>query len=193
MAARSSRDAPTSHPLAEQRAFLEESMSRYGKAVYTYAYRLTGSESDARDLAQEAFIRVFRAWRSFRPGSSFLAWIFRILTNLHRDELRKRKGRYLEELPDEQTRPRRGSNTTFSVTPIEEYHAQQLDAHLEEALAELSPEQRQVVVLADIEEYQYQEIAEIVGCSIGTVRSRLHRSRALLRQALQRRESTGMS
>ncbi|HEV3195408.1 MAG TPA: sigma-70 family RNA polymerase sigma factor, partial [Candidatus Cybelea sp.] len=71
----------------EQRAFLEHAMEQYGKATYNFAYRLTGNEPDARDLTQEAFIRVFRAWRSFRPGTSFLSWIYRIVTNLHRDEL----------------------------------------------------------------------------------------------------------
>ena len=84
----------------EQRAFLEHAMEQYGKATYNFAYRLTGNEADASDLTQEAFIRVFRAWRSFKPGTSFLSWIYRIVTNLHRDELRRRKGRYQEEIPE---------------------------------------------------------------------------------------------
>jgi RNA polymerase sigma-70 factor (ECF subfamily) len=78
----------------EQTAFLERAINDYGKATYNYAYRLTQNEADARDLTQEAFIRVYRAWRSFKPGTSFLSWIYRIVTNLHRDELRRRKGRY---------------------------------------------------------------------------------------------------
>ena len=76
-------------------------MQTYGKATYNFAYRLTGNEPDARDLTQEAFIRVYRAWRSFRPGTSFLSWIYRIVTNLHRDELRRRKGRFQDEIPED--------------------------------------------------------------------------------------------
>src|SRR5476649_905476 len=92
----------------EASEFLERAMDQYGKATYNFAYRLTGNESDARDLTQEAFIRVFRAWRSFQPGTSFLSWIYRIVTNLHRDELRKRKGVFVEPLPEDnqpQSRP----------------------------------------------------------------------------------------
>ena len=74
----------------------KHAIERYGKATYNFAYRLTGNEADASDLTQEAFIRVYRAWQSFKPGTSFLSWIYRIVTNLHRDELRRRKGRYHE-------------------------------------------------------------------------------------------------
>ena len=77
---------PPEPPTQEATEFLERAMDQYGKATYNFAYRLTGNEADARDLTQEAFIRVFRAWRSFRPGTSFLSWIYRIVTNLHRDE-----------------------------------------------------------------------------------------------------------
>lgn len=171
---------------AEQTAFLERAIDEYGKATYNFAYRLTENEADARDLTQEAFIRVFRAWRSFEPGTSFRSWIYRIVTNLHRDELRRRKGRYLEEIPEDNAPQAFGGSRPLAVTPIDDM----VDAHLSEdlarSLARLPPEQRQVVLLADIEEYSYQEIADMVGCSIGTVRSRLHRARALLRKLLQR-------
>ena len=86
--------------LWSSRAFFEHAIEQYGKATYNFAYRLTRNEADASDLTQEAFIRVFRAWRSFKPGTSFLSWIYRIVTNLHRDELRRRKGRYQEEIPE---------------------------------------------------------------------------------------------
>ncbi len=173
-------------PTPEQTAFLERAMGQYGKATYNFAYRLTGNESDARDLTQEAFIRVFKAWRSFQPGTSFLSWIYRILTNLYRDELRRRKGRFQEELPEDNAPQEFAGQRPMAVTPIEDYVERQLSEPLSRALAQLSAEQRQVVVLADIEEYSYQEIAEIMGCSIGTVRSRLHRARALLRRLVER-------
>ena len=177
---------PVEPPSDEASAFLEQAMDQYGKATYNFAYRLTGNEADARDLTQDAFIRVYRAWRSFQPGTSFLSWIYRIVTNLYRDELRRRKGRFQEEIPEDNAPQEYGGQRPMAVDPIEDYVAGQLGEPLAKALAQLSPEQRQVVVLADIEEYSYQEIADIMGCSIGTVRSRLHRARALLRRLVTR-------
>ncbi len=180
---------PAEPPTPEQAVFLETAIERYGKATYNFAYRLTGNESDARDLTQDAFIRVYRAWRSFQPGTNFLSWIYRITTNLHRDELRRRKGRYLEEIPEDNAPQEFGGGRPLAVTPIDDYVEQQFSENLSTSLAALPAEQRQVVILADIEEYSYQEIAEIMGCSIGTVRSRLHRARAVLRRLLSQRQS----
>ncbi len=173
-------------PAAEQGAFLERAMQQYGKATYNFAYRLTGNEADARDLTQDAFLRVYKAWRSFRPGTSFLSWIYRIVTNLYRDELRRRKGRYQEEIPEDNAPQEYAGQRPLAVSPIEDYVERQFSEPLSRALGQLSPDQRQVIVLADIEEYSYQEIAEIMGCSIGTVRSRLHRARGLLRRLIDR-------
>jgi len=173
-------------PSADQTAFLETAMQQYGKATYNFAFRLTGNEADARDLTQDAFIRVYRAWRSFQPGTSFLSWIYRIVTNLYRDELRRRKGRFQEEIPEDNAPQEFSGQRPLAVNPIDDYVERQLSEPLSKALAQLSAEQRQVVILADIEEYSYQEIAEIMSCSIGTVRSRLHRARALLRRLVDR-------
>lgn len=170
----------------EQAAFLERAFEQYGKATYNFAYRLTRNEADARDLTQEAFIRVYRAWRSFKPGTSFLSWIYRIVTNLHRDELRRRKGRYQEEIPEDNQPQEFGGGRPLAVEPIEEYVEGQLSEPVSRALDALSVEQRRILVLADIEECSYQEIADIVGCSIGTVRSRLHRARGQLRKLVIR-------
>jgi RNA polymerase sigma-70 factor (ECF subfamily) len=170
----------------EQAAFLERAINEYGKATYNYAYRLTQNEADARDLTQEAFIRVYRAWRSFKPGTSFLSWIYRIVTNLHRDELRRRKGRYQEEIPEDHELQEYGGGRPLAVEPIEEYVESQLSEPVSKALADLATEQRQIVLLADVEGYSYQEIAEIAGCTVGTVRSRLHRARGQLRGLLTR-------
>jgi RNA polymerase sigma-70 factor (ECF subfamily) len=170
----------------EQTAFLESAINEHGKATYNYAYRLTQNEADARDLTQEAFIRVYRAWRSFKPGTSFLSWIYRIVTNLHRDELRRRKGRYQEEIPEDHELQEYGGGRPLAVEPIEEYVDSQLSEPVSKALADLTTEQRQIVLLADVEGYSYQEIAEIVGCTVGTVRSRLHRARGQLRGLLDR-------
>jgi RNA polymerase sigma-70 factor (ECF subfamily) len=173
--------SPITAPSPEQIEFVERAMATYGRQTYNYAYRLTGNESDARDLTQEAFIRVFRAWQSFREGTSFLSWIYRIVTNLHRDELRKRKGVFVEPLPED-NQPQSRPGLDSSHDPIASLHERQLSPVMERALKAMSYDQRVVVVLADIDEYSYQEIADIVGCSIGTVRSRLHRSREQLRR-----------
>jgi RNA polymerase sigma-70 factor (ECF subfamily) len=173
---------PADPPSTEQSAFLERAIEQYGKATYNFAFRLTGNEADARDLTQDAFIRVYRAWRSFQPGTSFLSWIYRIVTNLYRDELRRRKGRFQEEIPEDNAPQAFGGQRPLAVNPIDDYVEGQLGEPLARALQRLSAEQRQVIVLADLEEYSYQEIADIMGCSIGTVRSRLHRARALLRR-----------
>jgi RNA polymerase sigma-70 factor (ECF subfamily) len=159
-------------------------MATYGRQTYNYAYRLTGNEPDARDLTQDAFIRVFRAWRSFQPGTSFLSWIYRIVTNLHRDELRKRKGVFMQELPDDNMPHEQPTNPAHN--PIEQLHERELSSAVQNALGQLTPDQRAVVLLADIEERSYQEIADIMGCSIGTVRSRLHRARLQLRKLIPR-------
>jgi RNA polymerase sigma-70 factor (ECF subfamily) len=170
----------------EQQAFLERAIEQYGKATYNFAYRLTGNEADASDLTQEAFIRVFRAWRSFKPGTSFRSWIYRIVTNLHRDELRRRKGRYHEEIPDDNEPQEFGDGRPLAIEPIEEYVEGYLSEPVAKALADLTDEQRQIVLLADLEGCSYQEIGEIVGCAVGTVRSRLHRARERLRNLLNR-------
>jgi RNA polymerase sigma-70 factor, ECF subfamily len=182
-----SSGGPSAHP-SEQDAFLEHAIEQYGKATYNFAFRLTHNEADARDLTQDAFIRVYRAWRSFQPGTSFLSWIYRIVTNLYRDELRRKKGRYQEEIPEDNVPQDFAGGRPLAVTPIEDYVEGQLSEPLARSLERLSRDQRQVIVLADIEEYSYQEIAEIMGCSIGTVRSRLHRARALLRRLLLKQQ-----
>src|ERR1700724_4493459 len=105
----------------EASAFLEQAMDQYGKATYNFAYRLTGNEADARDLTQEAFIRVYRAWRSFQPGTSFLSWIYRIVTNLHRDELRRQKGRFQEEIPEDNAPQEYGADKPPAGYPVEDY------------------------------------------------------------------------
>lgn len=180
-------------PTPEQITFVERAMEQYGRQTYNYAYRLTGNEPDARDLTQEAFIRVFRAWESFREGTSFLSWIYRIVTNLHRDELRRRKGIFTQPLPEDNQPQERGTGDE-GHDPIAQIHERQLSATMERALVSLTLDQRAVVLLADVEERSYQEIADIIGCSIGTVRSRLHRARAQLRKSvLQERERQGKS
>ncbi|MDQ2818578.1 MAG: sigma-70 family RNA polymerase sigma factor [Candidatus Eremiobacteraeota bacterium] len=176
---------PVAPPTPEQIAFVERAMAQYGRQAYSYSYRLTNNESDARDITQEAFIRVFKAWRSFQEGTSFLSWIYRIITNLYRDELRRRKGVFTQPLPED-NQPQDRPAEREAHDPIAAIHEHQLSTVMERALRHLTPDQRAVVLLADVEEYSYQDIADTIGCSIGTVRSRLHRARAQLRRLVSR-------
>jgi len=169
-----------------QTEFLERAVEQYGKATYNFAFRLTHNDADARDLTQDAFLRVYRAWRSFKPGTSFLSWIYRIVTNLHRDELRRQKGRYLVEIPQDNEPQTSAANRPLAENPIDDLVEGYLSEPVSKALAALSSEQRRIIVLADIEECSYAEIAGIVGCSVGTVRSRLHRARSQLRKLVIR-------
>src|SRR5580700_12173564 len=115
----------------EQREFLEHAIGQYGKATYNFALRLTHNEADASDLTQEAFIRVYRAWRSFKPGTSFLSWIYRIVTNLYRDELRRQKGRYQEEIPEDNAPQEFRGERPLAIAPIDEY----VEGHLSEPVS----------------------------------------------------------
>ncbi|HTX59947.1 MAG TPA: sigma-70 family RNA polymerase sigma factor, partial [Verrucomicrobiae bacterium] len=130
---------PFDPPSPEQSAFLERAIEQYGKATYNFALRLTRNEADARDLTQEAFIRVYRAWRSFKPGTSFLSWIYRIVTNLHRDELRRRRGRYQEEIPEDNAPQEYAGDRPLAVAPIDEYVEGHLSEPVSRALDGLAP------------------------------------------------------
>src|SRR5271165_4388021 len=129
--------SPNEPPSPDQTAFLERAIEQYGKATYNFAYRLTGNEADARDLTQDAFIRVYRAWRSFKPGTSFLSWIYRIVTNLYRDELRRQKGRYLEEIPEDNAPQEFAGDRPLATAPIDDYVEGQLSEPVSRALEAL--------------------------------------------------------
>lgn len=161
----------------------DEVVREYSPQVYRLAYRLTGQEADAQDLTQEVFIRVFRSLDSYRPGT-FSGWLHRITTNLFLDQVRRTKrqrtwalGQYESDTPRAAHRdePERG------------FEMANLDLDIQAALAALPPEYRVAVVLRDIEDLSYEEIADVLGISLGTVRSRIHRGRARLREALPHR------
>jgi RNA polymerase sigma-70 factor (ECF subfamily) len=152
--------------------------------VFRLAYRLTGNVHDAEDLAQEAFVRVFRALGSFQPGN-LDAWIHRITVNLFYDQVRHNSKIRMEPVGEDAERV----SDTYE-TPERQFEMRNLDRDVQQALDSLSPEFRVVVVLCDIQGLSYEEIAEITGCKIGTVRSRIHRARAQLRVALAHRATT---
>jgi RNA polymerase sigma-70 factor (ECF subfamily) len=165
----------------------EELVCRYERKIYSVAYRLMGSYDDANDLAQEAFLKAFLAINSFRGDSSFSTWLCRIVTNLCRDELRKRYRISVESLDqkiclgDVEIKKQIPSS---EPGPEEIYEKHELQQELQDLLTSLSPEFRLAVVLRDLQGFTYQEIAEQMECSVGTVKSRISRARSFLKEKL---------
>lgn len=149
--------------------------------VYRLAYRLTGNQHDAEDLTQDVFVKVFRSIHTFQPGT-IEGWLHRITTNLFLDQARRKQRIKMDALS---AAP---ESVWGSSTGPEELHDDlELDADVAAALRALSPEQRVAVVLCDIEGLSYEEIAEVLDVKLGTVRSRIARGRAALREALAHR------
>jgi RNA polymerase sigma factor (sigma-70 family) len=155
-------------------------------AVYNVAYRIIGEPDTAADATQEAFISAYQSLRQFQ-GGSFKAWLMRIATNACYDELRRRKRRPLTSL-DEVAEENESSTLLISQNsagPEEQRQRAELVEAIERCLQELPDDQRITAVLCDVEGYDYNEIAEITASSLGTVKSRLSRARAKLRDCLQ--------
>ncbi|MFG2087029.1 MULTISPECIES: RNA polymerase sigma factor SigE [unclassified Spirillospora] len=160
----------------------EEIVSEHSTRVFRLAYRLTGNRHDAEDLTQDVFIRVFRSLSSYSPGT-FEGWLHRITTNLFLDRARRKQRIRFDSLGDEAAERLQGREPT----PQQAYDDRHLDADIQKALDGLVPEYRAAVVLCDIEGLSYEEIAATLNVKLGTVRSRIHRGRAQLRDALEHR------
>ncbi|HEY5822500.1 MAG TPA: RNA polymerase sigma factor SigE [Propionibacteriaceae bacterium] len=163
----------------------EDVVRNHSARVYRLAYRLTGNPHDAEDLTQDVFVRVFRSLHRFQPGT-FEGWLHRITTNLFLDGARRKQKIRFDGLAD-------GSAERLPSTwpnPSEQLADAGLDHDVAAALAALTPEFRAAVVLCDIEGLTYEEISDVLDIKIGTVRSRIHRGRAQLREALAHRRPT---
>ncbi|MDR1188281.1 MAG: sigma-70 family RNA polymerase sigma factor [Bifidobacteriaceae bacterium] len=153
-----------------------EIAERHYRDVYRLAYRLTGHTADAEDLTQETFVRVFRSLESYRPEGSFEGWLHRITTNLFLDSKRREARIRMDGLGEEAQEV-----ADPDSTPDRLIESMSLGTRLDEALAALSPDLREALVMCDVEGKSYQEIADALGVRLGTVRSRLHRARAQAR------------
>lgn len=150
----------------------------YWRPLYGAAYRMTRSVEDAQDLVQDTFVRAYVAFDRFRPGTNLRAWLFTILHRTRTDRLRRRARRPVEaELGDDDV----------GVPASQERLASGYE-ELERALLALPEAYRAAVVLRDVEDLSYREIAEVLDVAVGTVMSRIHRGRALLRTALAGRK-----
>ena len=165
-------------------------VNRCHRQAYNIAYRLTGNHADAEDLTQESFLRAYRFFDRYNREMPFENWLYRIMSRVFIDELRKRPRFKIQSLDQPLHTGDGGDADVLLEIPDLESNPEQmtlsdtLDEHLQRALNTLPEEFRTAVILADIEGLSYEEIAETMNCSLGTVRSRLHRGRKLLRHKL---------
>jgi RNA polymerase sigma factor (sigma-70 family) len=160
----------------------DEVVRTHSARVYRLAYRLTGNPYDAEDLTQDVFVRVFRSLSSYTPGT-FEGWLHRITTNLFLDQVRRKQRIRFDALGDDAGDRLAGREPG----PAQVYEDEHFDTDVQRALDALPPDFRAAVVLCDIEGLSYEEIAATLGVKLGTVRSRIHRGRAQLREALAHR------
>ena len=161
-------------------------MKAYTQRVYAMCYRFTNSASEAQDLTQEVFLRVFRTLKSFRAGEgSFLVWLTRLTRNLLIDHYRRnRTDRVTDSIEDQLgVLEEKVSLSTRTDGMLAGREASEV---LQAGLARLSPELREAVILRDVEEMEYREIAQVLNVPEGTVKSRLNRGRAELARVLRR-------
>lgn len=157
--------------------------------LYGGALRLTRNPTDAEDLVQETYMKAFKNFHSFKPGTNLKAWLYRIMTNSYINTYRKQQRRPLETSADDVTDYQLLSTSQHDSTGLQSAEVEALkrmpNTKITEALNGLSEDNRMVVYYADVEGLAYKEIAEIMGTPIGTVMSRLHRGRKQLREALK--------
>src|SRR6266446_4938679 len=158
----------------------DELVRRYQERIYATLYNMTSNHEDANDLAQEAFIKAFQALKSFKGGSSFYTWIYRIAVNRTINFLKQRKNRTHLSLNDLDFNAEHDPDLVALVsdkTPRREVQLSELQEKLNAAMQKLSEDHRLVVTLHDIQGLSHEEIGEIMNCNIGTVRSRLFYAR----------------
>lgn len=160
-------------------------VGRYRGRLYNFVFRFVSDKETAEDIVQETFLRAFRKRKEYRAIANFSTWLFTIAGNLAKSELRRRKRWRLFslhrdeesdtgiELPDETFRPDKVAESSLA------------DDQIQDAIASLPENYRQVILLRDVEGMAYQEIAEIVDCPVGTVKSRVNRARLKLQQKLK--------
>ena len=171
-------------------------LAEHQDKLYRVAYRMAGHHEDAQDLLQDALLEAFRSFKRFQRGTYFDKWLYRIMTNtfIDRQRHRKRVGR-VESLDAPLPGAEEGQAAAREIPDWEDEPSRRLlretfDEPIQEALDALKPEFRMVLILADVEEFSYEEISEMMDTPIGTVRSRLHRARDMMRQTLEKTDKS---
>lgn len=171
----------------------EELISPYQSKIYALAFRYMNNEEDAYDMTQEAFIKAFRSLRSFKGDSSFGTWIYRVTANVCLDELRRRKRRISTLSLDEPLATQDGETVGKEIAdqqPTQDiiFEQQEFSQYIQHLVGQMKPEHKNVIILRDMMQMSYEEIAGVLDTSIGTVKSRLSRARNILRKKLANRE-----
>jgi RNA polymerase sigma-70 factor (ECF subfamily) len=188
-----SAPAPTDEMVLVKRArhgdltAYDELVRRYQERIYATVYHMTSNHEDANDLAQEAFIKAFQALKSFKGGSSFYTWVYRIAVNKTINFLKQRKNRAQMSLNDLDFNAEHDPDLVALIsdkTPRREVGLTELQEKLNAAMQKLSEPHRLVVTLHDVQGLSHEEIADIMDCNIGTVRSRLFYARQQLQAYL---------
>lgn len=172
-----------------QREF-EALYQRSNRRAYNLAYRLLGNASDAEDVTQDAYVRAWRHFGQYDRGRPFEGWLFRIVTNLVVDRRRREKRVPIYSLDAPIGTDADGTPITLDLpdpksSPETQFFQDSLSEPIQNALDSLPHDYRLALVLADVEDRSYDEIAAVMSCPIGTVRSRIHRARLMMRRKLQ--------
>jgi RNA polymerase sigma-70 factor (ECF subfamily) len=158
---------------------------RWERPIYALAYRVIGKEEDARDVCQDAFLRAYRALPGFKGQAKFSSWLYRIALNLCRDWIRRQRRAPVSQLPEDID----ASELAAAAGPVESIEElvarRELSAIVEEAMSVLSEEQRTAIILKEYHGMTFQEIADMQGCPLSTVKTRLYQGLSLLRRRLQ--------
>jgi len=163
-----------------------ELIIRWERPIYALAYRVIGRDEEARDVCQEAFLRAFRALPGFKGQAKFSSWLYRITLNLCRDWIRRQRRAPVSQMPED-TDVLEMAAARGPVESIEDLVARrELSAVVEEAMAVLPDEQRTAIILKEYHGMTFQEIADLQGCPLSTVKTRLYQGLAVLRRQLER-------
>lgn len=184
--------------LAGNEAAFEQIVLRHEQKVFQLAYRLSGNVDDASDLAQEAFLKAYRYLHQFRGQAAFSTWLYRIVTNSFLDEMRRRQRRpQIQFSLDDEIITDEGELTrqlpSPNMGPEEKIMQKEVQHYVQAALSDLPAKYRLVLTLRDIQGYTYEEIAQITGSKLGTVKSRISRARSAFRDLLQQQEQSSAS
>jgi len=162
---------------------------RWERPIYALAYRVIGREEDARDVCQETFLRAFRALNGFRGQAKFSSWLYRIALNLCRDWVRRERRTPIVQAPDDLDALELSAIREPTASVDDLVARIELTHIVERAMARLPEDQRTAIILKEYHELTFQEIADLVGCPLSTVKTRLYQGLAVLRRELAKSES----